>query len=282
MTTGHVGGTRGGEVRAGAAWLALREDADAAARSVALVEEVRAYLPRAGAAVIHDLGCGSGSMARWLAPQLRGPQHWVLHDRDAELLALAERHPPRASQDHEPVTVETRRGDITRLDPATLDGSTLVTGSALLDMLTEEEIDRLVGICAQQACPVLITLSVVGHVELDPVDPLDPHVTDAFNAHQRRTAGSRTLLGPDAAGATADGLRRSGLDVVVRPSPWRLGTTEHALIVEWLAGWLAAACEQRPELTPDARSYARRRLAQADSGRLFVPVQHEDRRARPR
>ena len=282
MTTGRAGGTREGEVRAGAAWLALREEADAAARSVELVEEVRARLPRAGGALIHDLGCGSGSMARWLAPKLHGPQHWVLHDRDAELLALAEAHPPRAGRDGEPVTVETRCGDITRLDPGALSGATLVTGSALLDMLTEEEVDRLVGSCAQSACPVLITLSVVGHVELDPEEPLDPHVTDAFNAHQRRTAGSRTLLGPDAVRATVDGLRRSGLDVLVRPSPWRLGPTERPLIVEWFRGWLAAACEQRPELSTDARSYARRRLAQADSGRLSVTVEHQDLLALPR
>ena len=28
-------------------------------------------------------------MGRWLAPLLPGPQHWVLHDRDADLLAVA-------------------------------------------------------------------------------------------------------------------------------------------------------------------------------------------------
>ena len=39
--------------------------------------------------MIHDLGSGTGSMSRWLAPRLPGPQHWVLHDRDADLLARA-------------------------------------------------------------------------------------------------------------------------------------------------------------------------------------------------
>ena len=54
-------------VRAGADWLALREPADAAARSRALVDALRPQLPT-GAAGIHDLGSGTGSMARWLAP----------------------------------------------------------------------------------------------------------------------------------------------------------------------------------------------------------------------
>ena len=33
--------------------------------------------------VVHDLGSGTGSMMRWLAPLLPGPQTWVLHDWNA-------------------------------------------------------------------------------------------------------------------------------------------------------------------------------------------------------
>jgi hypothetical protein len=32
--------------------------------------------PATGRWVIHDLGCGTGAMGRWLAPVLPGPQHW--------------------------------------------------------------------------------------------------------------------------------------------------------------------------------------------------------------
>ena len=45
-------------------WLGLREPADAQARSTELVREVRRGLTGAGPAVVHDLGCGSGSMGR--------------------------------------------------------------------------------------------------------------------------------------------------------------------------------------------------------------------------
>ena len=70
-------------------WLALREPADAAARAADLVDRVRRRLAGDAPAVIHDLGSGTGSMGRWLAPRLPGPQHWVLYDRDADLLARA-------------------------------------------------------------------------------------------------------------------------------------------------------------------------------------------------
>ncbi len=67
-------------------WLVLREPADAAARSAELAERLARHLPGAGPLVIHDLGGGSGAMGRWLAPRLRGPQHWVVHDRDPDVL----------------------------------------------------------------------------------------------------------------------------------------------------------------------------------------------------
>ena len=68
-----------GPVRASSEWLRLREPVDAAARASELVEKVRSCLPTHGGATIHDLGCGTGSMARWLAVRLPGPQHWVSH-----------------------------------------------------------------------------------------------------------------------------------------------------------------------------------------------------------
>ena len=71
-----------------AEWLALREPADAEARSVELAERLAQHLP-AGRLEIHDLGGGSGAMGRWLAPRLPEPQHWVVHDHDEDLLELA-------------------------------------------------------------------------------------------------------------------------------------------------------------------------------------------------
>ncbi|MEU5941107.1 class I SAM-dependent methyltransferase [Micromonospora sp. NPDC047548] len=256
-------------------WLALREPADAAARAGDLVDRVRARLAADRPLVVHDLGSGTGSMARWLAPRLPGRQHWVLYDRDAGLLDRARAAPPRAA-DGSPVRVETRRSDITRLTAADLAGADLVTASALLDMLTAEGIEAIVAACAGAGRPSLFTLSVVGRVRFDPPDPLDAELAAAFDAHQRRTVDGRTLLGPDAAAATVAAFRRHGVAVTVRSSPWRLGAGHAALTAEWFTGWCDAAVEQRPELAARTAGYARRRLAEAAAGRLTVTVGHDD------
>jgi hypothetical protein len=273
-----------GPVRAAAGWLRLREPADATARSGELVGELRSFLAArsttSGPLVVHDLGCGSGSMARWLSPRLPGAQHWVMHDRDDELLALVAADPPTAGSDGAPVTWEVRSDDITRL--AGLEDAGLVTASALLDMFTREELRRFVGSVAAAGCPALIALSVVGRVELAPDDPLDQRIAEAFNAHQRRVTDAGGLLGPDAVTAAVADFRDHGLAVEVRDSPWRLGPAQAALAEEWLAGWLRAACEQEPVLLDEAGPYEQRRLAQLSAGQLSVAVHHADLLALPR
>ena len=117
---------------------------------------------------------------------------------------------------------------------------------------------------------------MLGRVELTPPDPLDADIAEAFNAHQRRTVGGRTLLGPDAVEAAAEAFGRHGMRVLVRSSPWRLGVEQADLAAEWLRGWVTAAREQRPELARRAAAYAPRRFADAAAGRLGVVVHHHD------
>lgn len=268
-------------IRVPPSWLELREGADAAARARELVGRLRRHLPAGGGLVIHDLACGTGAMGRWLAPRLPARQRWVVHDRDSDLLELAALHPPRTGADGAPVVLEARRSDVTRLAPDDLAGAGLITASALLDLLTRDELQGLVDLCTAAGCPALLTLSVVGHVELTPADPLDARVATAFDAHQRRVTEHGRLLGPDAVAATVQGFRRAGSEVLVRPSPWRLASSQAALAAEWFTGWLDAACEQHPALAAESELYARRRLAAARAGRLVVRVGHADLLALP-
>jgi hypothetical protein len=257
-------------------WLALREPADAEARAGDLAEALERALPASGSRVIHDLGCGTGGMGRWLAPLLAGPQHWVLHDRDPDLLALAATDLPASAAGGAPVTVEAKCADIVRMGTRDLAGASLITASALLDLLTGDELDRLAGLCAGAGCPILLTLSVVGQVEIAPADPLDRRVAAAFDAHQRRVTKRGKLLGPDAADFAVEVFRRGGAEVLVRPSPWRLGPAHSELAAEWLTGWVDAACEQETDLAARCEPYARRRLEQASAGELEVTVGHAD------
>jgi predicted RNA methylase len=262
--------------RVSASWLELREPADAAARTLDLVGHLRQALPGAGQQEIHDLGGGTGAMGRWLAPLLPGPQHWVVHDLDADLLAIAAAERPGPAADGAAVTVEPRRSDITSLRQGELDGATLITASAVLDLLSEAELAGLIGACAAAGCPVLLTLSILGRASIVPAEPLDGRVAVAFDAHQRRSTERGRLLGPDAVAASAEEFTRLGATVIVRPSPWRLGASQSELAAQWFTGWVGAACEQQPELARETDAYARGRLAQVRAGQLEVTVEHAD------
>jgi SAM-dependent methyltransferase len=226
-------------------WLGLREPADAAARAKDLVHR----LPP-GIRTIRDLGCGTGSLGRWLAPQLATPQHWIMADRDPALLEHA-----AANMPFDGVTVTTELSDVTTLTARDLDGTDLVTCSALLDILTADGLEKLVQACADSRTPALFTLSVTGDVRLDPADPSDEAVRDAFNQHQRRDG----KLGPDAPHVARAAFEKAGATVVTRDTPWRLGPKESPLTVQWLRGWVGAAGEQRPEL--ELQAYLDARLA---------------------
>ncbi|WP_414503791.1 SAM-dependent methyltransferase [Streptomyces sp. NEAU-L66] len=272
-------------------WLELRERADAAARAPELLRPLRAWLAARTAPagppgsphglVIRDLGCGIGSMGRWLAVRLPGPQQWILHDLDPALLELAGARMPVTADDGTPVAATTARGDLAALTADDFAGTSLVTASALLDLLTRDEVEDLAEACVGAGTPALLALSVAGRVELSPSDPFDAEITDAFNDHQRRTDQGRALLGPDAVAAAVAAFERRGATVLVQSSPWRLGCAESALTAEWLRGWVGAAHAQRPELAPEAVAYLRRRLEECAAGELTVAVHHTDLLALP-
>jgi hypothetical protein len=251
-------------------WLELRESADAEARDTELVGLLVPSL-RGTPLVVRDLGCGIGSMGRWLTGRLPEPQRWILHDRDPALLERAA----------EGESVTTVTGDITGLRASDLAGTSLVTASALLDLLTAGAVAGLAAACVGAGCPALFALTVTGHVTLTPSDPLDAEIAAAFDDHQRRTSDGRRLLGPDAADVTVAAFERLGAVVHRRPSPWRLGPERAALTARWLHGRVAAAVEQRPDLAPAADAYLTRRLDTCAAGGLRAVVGHEDLLAFP-
>jgi len=269
-------------------WLSLREPADARARAVELLVPLRAHFrsrdpaARTVSPAILDLGSGTGSTTRWLAPQLAGPQRWTLLDHNQDLLRYAA---ARCSEVRDAtgrrVELYVRNADLADLDAPDLGATDLVTASALLDLLTRAEIETLATQCAAAGCAALLTLSVSGQVTLDPPDALDAALVAAFNAHQCRTSGDRMPLGPDAVSAAAAAFAERGHAVRVAASPWRLGPGSEALTGAWLEGWLDAAKAQEPALATDLIGYRARRATQIESGRLRVEVEHRDLLALP-
>ncbi|WP_017586761.1 class I SAM-dependent methyltransferase [Nocardiopsis ganjiahuensis] len=257
-------------------WLALREEADADARATAPLDPLRVHLAGRGAGPgarpvrVADLGCGTGSQGRWLAPKLSGAQKWLLYDVDPGLLSLAGAHMPLTSADGSPVGARMCLRDLGSITGEDLAGVDLVTGSALLDLLTPDELTAVARAAAGAGCAALFTLSVVGRVEFFPSDPDDPALTEAFNRHQRR--GGR--LGPDAVGAAGAVFGELGYRVLTFESPWRLCPERVPLTLAWLRGWVGAALEQDPEAA--AGGYLERRLGECERGELGVVVHHTD------
>ncbi|MFE5671363.1 SAM-dependent methyltransferase [Agromyces sp. NPDC056523] len=261
-------------------WLALREPEDARARSERLARAAARRLGP-GPTAIHDLGSGTGSMMRWLAPLLPGPQTWVLHDWNTDLVDRAVNGVVPRDFDGRPVAMLTRTGTLADLDAQDLAGASLVTASALLDVLTSEEIRAVIRACVGIGCPVLLSLSVTGEVRLDPRDPLDDAVGSAFNAHQERDAGRRRLAGPSGIALAHRLFLEAGWNVRTAGSPWRLGDHDPRLLEQWFDGWLDAALEQRADLRVDGVAYRELRSAQWRRGALSALVVHTDLLAWP-
>jgi hypothetical protein len=115
---------------------------------------------------------------------------------------------------------------------------------------------------------------VAGGVRFDPPDPRDAVVAAAFDAHQRRTVGGRTLAGPESADVAVTAFRNRGIAVEQRETPWML--RPGPLAVAWFEGWVGAAQEHDSDLSAQLNSYVADRLAQLRTGRSAVSVGHRD------
>lgn len=262
-------------------WLTLREPADTDARAHDLAVTAATLLPE-GPIVVHDLGSGTGSMMRWLAPLLPGPQTWVLHDWNAELTQHAIDGVRPTDRDSGAVAVRAQTGSLAHLRAVDLAGASLVTASALLDVLTSREIHAIVNACVRANCPALLALSVTGEVRLSPRDDFDVEIEAAFNAHQLRVTDRRQQLGRHGAPIARGLFTQAGWHVRPSTTLWRLDHRRALLLREWFDGWVDAAVEHDPELGDRAERYRHVRWGQIERGELTAEVRHVDLLAWPR
>jgi len=221
-----------------AQWLALREPYDQAARNGTVLDAVRKAFAGYPAVRVCDLGCGTGSTMRAVAPLLPARQDWRLLDNDAALL--------EAAHDAAPATCEvtTIQVDLAAdLGWALGEDTDLVTMSALLDLVSVEWLDRLVAILAISGRPLYAALSYDGRVGLSPACRNDDTVIAAVNRHQLTDKGFGPALGPQAAVTAPDRLRRQGFAIQEGRSDWSFGPSERDIQLEMLAGWAGAAAE---------------------------------------
>jgi SAM-dependent methyltransferase len=257
-------------------WLALREPHDVRARNPAVLDAVAASLAGNNQIRIVDLACGTGSTLRALAPRFRAAQHWRLADNDLSLLA-------RASEMAKPAgtTINAVPIDLNRDLEAALDGPVdLVTTSALLDLVSEAWLDRLVVETLARSIPIYAALSYDGRIEFSASHPLDTAIIAAVNAHQRRDKGFGPALGPLAARTAIARFESLGCSVVHGPADWVVGPRDTEFQVEILSGWAAAAREIDDVPLADTVDWLTFRRDHAAAG-SSLRVGHIDFLARP-
>ena len=275
-------------------WLALREPHDAASRSTALAHALARALPPRPRLI--DLGAGTGSLFRWLAPILAGPQSWTLADADRALLmrafgdiaAWAAARGLATTTSGGALLVHTRAGawrieaeivDLAGpLAELRLNRHDAVVCSALLDLVSSDWINRLAAILKK---PLLACLSVDGSDAVRPAHPLDRTVFAAFRRDQQRNKGLGVALGARAPIILHAALRARGFTVHSAITDWRIRTEATNLLDMLVASHAEVAAHRLPSRRDAIRDWARLRARQIDQGRLAMRIGHRDSLALP-
>jgi hypothetical protein len=282
-------------------WLRLRAPFDLAARNGRLAADFAAALPRARALHLVDLGAGTGSNARALAPVIGGDQVWRLFDDDPALvagqgpehLAWAARHGYAARGETPDGILIEAAGARWRLQPHPLDlrdgidaalagACDGVTMAAFADLVGAPWMERLVAILARRRLPLLSVLVVDGRRDWRPPAREDGIVRDAFAIHQRCDKGFGPALGTDAPRHLAAMLAAAGFVVTAAPSDWHIGPGDPAMLRALIAVEAEAAAEAAPEAVDVIGRWQARRQSEIAAGALAVTIGHCDVLALPR
>jgi len=279
--------------RFGPEWLSLRERLDRLARDRGLAVTLAQRLPLRP--VILDLGAGTGSLFRFLAPIIARPQRWIFADADRSLIEAAFDHTldwardrgftaRRRKESRMPALSIGTSWGIWRIDALSIGLATVprglpldkvdaVTCSALLDLASRRWMERLF---AALRTPFYASLTVDGRDAWFPTHPADATVRLAFRRDQQREKGLGLALGVDAARTAEELLAALGFETLAARSDWRIVRGERSM-GRLFAGMTARAASQAmPARAGRIESWYRARLDDAGRARLAIRVGHSD------
>lgn len=247
-------------------WLSLREPVDLAARDRGLLTQAATVAGRNAVAL--DLGSGTGSTARAFAGHTRDAWTWRFVDGDARLLDITRQQHPGSD------CIVMNLRDI---DDLPLKDVTLVTASALLDLMPVDWMTRLAARLRDAQIPFYAALNYDGLMSWTPSLDRDQDITHAFNTHQQTDKGIGAAMGPKSGELAAEILSDHGFDVTLRASPWILGPEHTDLHRQLIAGIGDAAAE-----VGDAQAADWVKKRQATIGGTTGTIGHTDILAIPR
>lgn len=275
-------------------WLELREPHDSAARNIDLATALAQALPARPR--ILDLGAGTGSLLRWLAPMIGRPQSWTLVDADAGLLTRAFTSTARFAEaqgwpathaNGEILLVDAPGGDwrveglIADLRDAPtglpLDRVDAVVNTALCDLVSADWVARIAAACASHRLPFYAALNVTGRESFDPPHRADALVADGFTRDQLRDKGFGGIaLGAQAPSAIAAAFAAHGYAVRQAASDWRIPQGDPKMAAELASGHAHAAMGQLPAERDAILQWEADRRAQAGLAQLSARIGHAD------
>lgn len=239
-------------------WLGMREPADHRSTNPALREQLNALLTRSRAKDnqslrIIDLGSGTGSNLRGLAPHLDSDQHWTLIDYDPKLIEAARLalnawadgfesngeqtlHLKKAGKH---IQVDFLCTDLSKNIETILEQpADLLTAAAFFDLVAEPWLERF---CSALCTPFYTVLTYDGTEQWMPKHPADEEALRAFHAHQATDKGFGLAAGPRAVDIMQRLLLDYGFQVSIAPSPWELDQTHDTELIHALATGSAQA-----------------------------------------
>ena len=243
---------------------------------------------------IIDLATGTGANLRYLSQILGGRQEWCLIDRDQTLLdaipaifsewVLGFEGEVKQSGTELIVTrhdfechARTEQRDLaTDLAAVDFSAGALVSGSALLDLVSGPWLRELAQRCHAVRAPVLFALNYDGHMEFDPREADDERVRKLVNLHQMTDKGFGKALGPKAGQNAVRIFEQLGYRVESARSDWRISPSDQEVQAVLLDMWFAAALEIAPDEGSVLRNWIQRRREHVACGRSGLSVGHID------
>lgn len=279
-------------------WLSLREPIDHRSRNQDLQAQVINYLAKIktvypGTLRLTDLGSGTGSNLRALAPHLNAVQHWTLTDYDLELLQAARTtllawadseianhvlgstvdpstqiKPLSIIKENKKMIVEFRCVDLNKDYRTILDEpADIITAAAFFDLVAEPWLSQF---CAYLSKPLYTVLTYDGIEKWSPPEIIDIDILKTFHQHQITDKGFGSALGPAASERMQSLLREFHFNTACASSPWILDNHDHDLIEQLAIGTAGAVREINtiPIQLVDQWEQSRRQASKCEIGHI--------------